>query len=133
MNNSSLLKKFNLKITPQRLAIVEELKTHGHMNIEDLYTSLLMKFPSISLATIYKNVNAMVEKIFLSEVKLSNKKAVYELIKEEHSHVVCSKCNSIMDITLKTKEIIHQAMKLSGYELNSSSLLFSGTCPKCTK
>ena len=56
------------------------------MNIDDLYKKLLSKFPSVSLATIYKNINAMVEKVFLSEVKIPNTKSVYELVKTEHAH-----------------------------------------------
>jgi hypothetical protein len=59
-----LLKDCNLKLTPQRLAIIEVLNTNGHMSVDDLYTILLEKFPSISLATIYKNVNAMRENSF---------------------------------------------------------------------
>ena len=52
MNYTKLLKDYNLKVTPQRIAIVDELHKHGHMNIDSLYQVLLVKFPSISLATI---------------------------------------------------------------------------------
>ena len=69
MNNyTNLLKEYDLKVTPQRVAIVEELFKNGHMNIDDLYKKLLSKFPSVSLATIYKNINAMVEKVFLDVI-----------------------------------------------------------------
>jgi Fur family peroxide stress response transcriptional regulator len=133
MEYGNLLKEYNLKVTPQRLAIVEELYTHGHMNIDELYSSLLKKFPSISLATIYKNVNAMIEKIFLNEVKIPHEKAVYELVKEDHSHVVCSSCHAIMDVTLDTSALLAQAQELSGYEVDVTSVVFSGTCPNCKK
>lgn len=63
-NYTNLLKEYDLKVTPQRVAIVEELYKNGHMNIDDLYKKLLSKFPSVSLATIYKNINAMIEKFF---------------------------------------------------------------------
>ena len=56
MNYIALLKDNNLKVTPQRLTIVEELYVNGHMNIDQVYKSLQEKFPSISLATIYKNI-----------------------------------------------------------------------------
>ena len=97
-NYTNLLKEYDLKVTPQRVAIVEELYNNGHMNIDDLYKKLLSKFPSVSLATIYKNINAMVEKVFLSEVKIPNSKSVYELVKTEHAHLVCSCCGYIEDI-----------------------------------
>jgi len=131
MNYVTLLKDNNLKATPQRLSIVEELYNHGHMNIDQLYKSLLKQFPSISLATIYKNINAMMEICFLSEVKLPNKKSVYELTKEEHSHVVCSECNEVMDITLDKTTLCSQAKEASDYTLKSSSIVFNGICPAC--
>jgi len=133
MNYADLLKDYSLKVTPQRLAIVEELNHKGHMNIDDLYTSLLKKFPSISLATIYKNVNAMLEKIFLNEVKIPNQKSVYELTKEEHSHVVCKSCNAIMDIKLDTTKLLAEATQLTQFNLDEGSVVFTGTCPKCSK
>jgi len=131
MNYITLLKDNKLKATPQRLSIVEELYTHGHMNIDQLYNSLLQKFPSISLATIYKNINAMMEICFLAEVKLPNKKSVYELTKEEHSHIVCSECAEVMDIILDKTTLCTQAKQKSEYTLKSSSIVFDGICPNC--
>lgn len=64
MNYIATLQKHNLKVTPQRLEIVDILYKNGHMSIDDLYTSLRGKFPSLSLATIYKNINTMCEKFF---------------------------------------------------------------------
>lgn len=133
MNYTTLLKEYDLKVTPQRVAIVEELYMNGHMNIDDLYKKLLSKFPSISLATIYKNVNAMIEKVFLNEVKIPNAKSVYELVKEEHSHLVCSSCGKIEDIELDTSSLLKEAISSKNYTIKETSVVFTGTCPDCSK
>ena len=130
-NHGSLLKEYGLKVTPQRVAIVEELYLNGHINIDDLYKKLLAKFPSISLATIYKNINAMVEKVFLSEVKIPNNKSVFELVKTEHAHLVCSTCGSIEDITLNVKDVLEEASSQSKFKIDSTNLVLSGLCPTC--
>jgi len=132
-NYTSLLKDYDLKVTPQRVAIVEELYVNGHMNIDDLYKKLLEKFPSISLATIYKNINAMIEKVFLSEVKIPNTKSVYELVKSEHAHMVCSSCGHIEDIVLNTADLVNEVSSLSQFKIDSTNIVLSGTCPKCSK
>lgn len=132
-NYANLLKEYDLKVTPQRVAIVEELYNNGHMNIDDLYKKLLSKFPSISLATIYKNINAMVEKVFLSEVKLPNSKSVYELVKVEHAHLVCSSCGHIEDIMLDASSILEEASKITSFKIDSTNIVLSGICPKCSK
>ena len=134
MNNyTNLLKEYDLKVTPQRVAIVEELFKNGHMNIDDLYKKLLSKFPSVSLATIYKNINAMVEKVFLSEVKIPNSKSVYELVKTEHAHLVCSCCGNIEDIMLDPSSIINEVSTLSSFKIDSTNIVLSGICPNCSK
>lgn len=131
MNYIETLQTYKLKVTPQRLEIVDILYKNGHLNIDDLYKNLKIKFPSLSLATIYKNINTMCEKLFLSEVKIPNSKSVYELSKSEHSHVICSNCNNIMDIQLDTSSIYTQAQTLSNFKLKHSSIILNGLCPNC--
>ena len=132
-NYTILLKQYDLKVTPQRIAIVEELYKNGHMNIDELYRNLLSKFPSISLATIYKNINSMVEKLFLSEVKIPETKSVYEPTKTEHAHMVCSSCGSICDIMLDVSSIVKEASTLTDFRINSTSVVLNGICGKCSK
>ncbi|MAD41464.1 MAG: transcriptional repressor [Arcobacter sp.] len=132
-NYTVLLKNYDLKVTPQRVAIVEELYLNGHMNIDDLYQKLLAKFPSISLATIYKNINAMVEKVFLSEVKIPNAKSVFELVKEEHAHLVCSNCGNIEDMMLDISSVLKEVTSKSQFKIESTNLVLSGLCSNCNK
>lgn len=132
INTTALLKNYDLKVTPQRIAIIEELYKNGHMNIDDLYKKLLDKFPSVSLATIYKNINSMVEKLFLSEVKIPNAKTVYELSKNEHAHLVCSNCKAVMDIELDSSDISKQISNLDNFKVNQTDIILSGICQKCS-
>ncbi|MFV7790494.1 Fur family transcriptional regulator [Aliarcobacter lanthieri] len=132
-NFANLLKEYDLKVTPQRVAIVEELYKNGHMNIDDLYKKLLERFPSVSLATIYKNINSMVEKVFLSEVKIPNARTVYELVKAEHAHLVCSQCGFIEDIMLDTSDVIEQVSKISSFKVDYTNIVLNGICSNCSK
>ncbi|MDQ7045526.1 MAG: transcriptional repressor [Sulfurimonas sp.] len=126
-----LLREKKLTVTPQRLEIVNILSLHGHLNIDELYKLLSVSFPSLSLATVYKNIHTMLEKLFLSEVQIPHKKNVYELIKDEHAHVVCSKCNTILDIYLDTSSLIQEAQSKSNFTLESNNLVFNGICSSC--
>ncbi|MBL3519283.1 MULTISPECIES: Fur family transcriptional regulator [Arcobacteraceae] len=132
-NFANLLKEYDLKVTPQRVAIVEELYKNGHMNIDDLYKKLLERFPSVSLATIYKNINSMVEKVFLSEVKIPNARTVYELVKAEHAHLVCSQCGFIEDIMLDTSDVVEQVSKISSFKVDNTNIVLNGICSNCSK
>ncbi|MEN4052907.1 MULTISPECIES: Fur family transcriptional regulator [Sulfurimonas] len=132
MNNfTDSLRAHHLKATPQRLEIANTLYKYGHVNIEDLYEIMLKKFNSISLATIYKNINIMIENAFIQEVKIPNQKSVYELTKEAHSHLVCDKCGMVEDITLDLSSISELAAHSTNFQIKKADLVFSGLCKNC--
>ncbi|MBN2781670.1 MAG: transcriptional repressor, partial [Campylobacterales bacterium] len=131
MNYIELLKTHNLKVTPQRVCIVENLYEYGHLNIDELYKILKSNFASISLATVYKNMHAMSEKELVEEIKIPNAKSVYELKKGEHSHLVCSKCNDIVDIKLDASSLFNEAQSQTDFILDKTSIVLSGICLDC--
>ena len=127
----SLLKEKKLTVTPQRVEIINLLGSNRHSNVDELYSLLHSSFPSISLATVYKNINIMLEKSLLSEVQIPTKKNVYEIDKGEHCHVACLECNEILDLELDTKNVLKDAESQTGYTLKSSKIVFTGICSSC--
>jgi len=132
MNNfTEVLKKHNLKATPQRISILETIYKYGHINIDTLYIEIKNIFSSVSQATIYKNINIMINSMLLLEVKLPNEKSVYEITKENHSHLLCSKCKNTIDIAVSTENIIGKISQEHNFQIQRSDLVFSGICNKC--
>ncbi len=126
-----LLKSNQIKVTPQRLAMVELMDVHGHISVRDIFSNIQANFPSLSLATVYKNINAMVENSFIKELKIVGQDAKYELIKEEHSHMICKNCGKVEDINLETDALVSSAAKISHYSIEESSVQLFGLCPDC--
>jgi len=128
---TNILREHHLKATPQRLAILESICIHRHINIDKLYDEVKQKFNSVSLATIYKNINAMTKNLLLQEIKIANKKSVYEMIKEEHSHFVCNSCGDVIDIQVETKNITKDMEEKYDFTISQSDVVLSGTCKNC--
>jgi len=126
-----LLKGSQIKVTPQRLAIVKLMDINGHISVRDIFEKIKTNFPSLSLATVYKNINAMVESSFIKELKIVGQDAKYELSKEAHSHMICKSCGKVDDIVLKTDLLISTAKEMSDYDIQESSIQFFGLCPNC--
>ena len=131
MNYTEPLKAHNLKITPQRVAILEEIEVAGHIDVDHLYEILCISFPSISLATVYKNVNQMYELKILEVIKVPNHKLQYEIAKEPHIHLACDSCGSVIDMEQCIDELMYSAESESGYQLNHSTVVLNGLCPEC--
>ena len=91
-----LLKKKNLKATPQRLAILNILNSHTHPTIEDIYEEIKRVFPSISLATIYKNINTLKDAGMVTELNPGGK-LKYDINIVPHFHGICKSCGKIVD------------------------------------
>ena len=130
-NYTNQLREHHLKATPQRLEIANTLEKYGHINIDNLYAIMLQKFSSISLATIYKNINLMIENAFIQEVKIPHEKSVYEISKTTHSHLVCNKCGEIEDIHLDLSPLSNAAEQTSHFHIDKADLVLSGICQKC--
>ena len=128
---SNTLRKHNLKATPQRLAIIKTIDHYGHINIDRLYEEVKNEFNSISLATIYKNINSMIDQLLLLEVKLPNNKSVYEIVKEKHSHLLCNNCNEVVDICLDINSLEKEIINSYKFEISQTDLVISGICKNC--
>lgn len=129
---TEILRSYNLKATPQRLVIIESIDRYGHINVDSLYEEVKSKFSSISLATIYKNINSMINNMLLLEVKIPNQKSVYEIIKEQHSHLVCKDCGEVIDIKIDTTRIVDCISQDYKFSIDKSDLVFSGSCESCS-
>ncbi len=97
----NLLKQHDLKATPQRLCVLKILKKHEHPTIDELYAQVKSEYPSISLATVYKNLNTLQEQGLVVEVNVPNQKAYYDIYEEPHMHMICSNCGKISDLKFK--------------------------------
>ena len=128
-----LLKKSGLKATFQRINILERIEVHGHMSIDAIYEEVVKTHPSLSLATVYKNIILMVEKGVLVEVPITGKKPKYELSKEDHIHLVCTECGEVED---KSKDTMTDDMFTSmtdkeNFIVNKQQINLYGVCAHC--
>ncbi len=128
-----ILRQYDLKATPQRLAILNIVSTSGHINIDELYEEIKKQFHSISLATIYKNINTMTENKLLLEVKLPNSKSVYEVVKSRHAHLSCEICGDIQDMSIDAEKIFKEISNEYSFKINNTDVIISGICKSCSK
>jgi Fe2+ or Zn2+ uptake regulation protein len=133
MKHEHLLKHHQLKATPQRLAIIQLMHSAGHISIEELYQAIREKFTSISLATLYKNVNTMLDVSLIREVKIAGQKTKYEIEKESHAHIMCKSCGELKDIPFDPTLLFQKSVDMGDYITEDVSIIISGICPECQK
>jgi len=130
---AKLLKEYDLKATFQRTTILAAIKHKGHMNIDEIYTKVCESHPTLSLATVYKNIVTMVERGVLVEVPISGRKSKYEIRKHEHLHLICRMCGSVIDQDIDdvlTKTTQNVAVE-STFSLENLQVSLYGVCIDC--
>ena len=71
----TLLKENDLKATIQRTSILQSIDSAGHINIDDIYEDVKKQYPTLSLATIYKNIIMMQDSNVIIEVPMNGEKS----------------------------------------------------------
>ncbi len=132
-NFKQMLKERGLKSTSQRMSILKSIEEAGHIDIESLYKNMLIANPSISLNTIYLNIEQLSKEGLISKVALNSQKNVYEITKQEHIHLVCRVCGDICDeeFTDKAMTAIVEGLKGTNFEAAFFAVNVYGVCKKC--
>ncbi len=125
-------KSLGLKLTPQRLAILEYLENaKNHPSAEDIYIFLKEKYPSISYATVYNTLEVLATKGLIKELNLDSSKKRFEPFLHQHHHFVCKNCKEIVDVEGKIDIFIPEELKK--FEVLDYQVVFTGLCENCRK
>lgn len=87
-----------LKITPQRIAILEAIiKLNNHPTAELIIDYIRKNHPNIATATVYKVLDALVNKGLIKKVKTDLDIMRYDAFLEKHHHLYSSDTDRIED------------------------------------
>jgi Fur family peroxide stress response transcriptional regulator len=121
-----------MNVTPQRMAIYRSLlEAEDHPSPESLYRRVLPAMPSMSLATIYKALEALVDLGLVQEVSATGDTKRYDANMEKHHHLVCTGCGSIRDFHDEGLDDLGPPRRLGGFVARSISVQVSGLCADC--
>ena len=104
------LSRAGLKATQQRLVIYQCLMaSENHPTAEEIFEQVRPANPSISLGTVYKTLETLVESQLAQKVPVSENKMRYDARMESHHHIYCTNTGEIIDFQDKELEAIIQA------------------------
>ncbi len=93
-----ILSDYNLKVTPQRVAVLEViLGLENHPSAETIVDYIRLNFPHVPFGTVYKILDTFVEKGIIKRVKTDGDTMRYDAVKEKHHHLYCADSERIED------------------------------------
>ena len=122
------------KITPQRLAIIKIIaKSTGHPSVEDIYDQIKKDFPTMSLATVYRNIVLIKSLGEVLELGFPDGSNRYDGNKPyPHPHAICIKCKKIVDPDLDSLDDMKKEVAAeTHFKILNHRLDFFGICSNC--
>ncbi len=128
------LKESNHRITPQRFGILKVLaNSTRHPSAETIHSAMIVHYPTMSLATVYKTLALLKQVGEVLELQFSELGNRYDgNHPQPHPHVICTDCGEILDPSLlDLKKITEKMMRETGFKIVGHRLDFYGLCPNC--
>lgn len=105
------------------------IRSKEHPTAETIYQTLKNDHPSLSLGTVYRNLNLLAEEGKI--VRMPFQVDRYDGNAVEHPHFLCNRCGKLYDIEIPHMWELDQAVTALGYEVERHELIFKGTCLEC--
>lgn len=124
-----------LKYSRQRESIKTSLMNrHDHPTADTLYMSMREEFPNISLGTVYRNLNLLVELGEIRKLSCTEGADRFDADTNPHYHFVCRQCGEVLDLSMDTLEAMNRAAQehCPGV-IDSHITYFYGSCENCFK
>lgn len=133
INIRQILKDSDLKITKNRLAVLELLISDSKpLSVEDIFK----KIKKIDQVTIYRILNQFVLKDIVYQTDFRSGKAYFEFQDHHHHHIVCKGCGDLEEVEICLPESFIKKIQKNSVKFKKVSdhaLEFFGTCGKCSK
>jgi Fur family peroxide stress response transcriptional regulator len=130
------LSEKGLKITPQRMSILEAIYSlNNHPTADNIIEYIRESHPNIATGTVYKVLETFVDNKLITKVKTDRDIMRYDGVIENHHHLYCSECDLIEDyMDEELDELLKEYFekkKFKGFKMEDIVLQIRGTFDKC--
>lgn len=122
-----------LKYSRQRESIKSCLMNRtDHPTADALYLSIREEFPNISLGTVYRNLNLLVELGEIIRFTCGDGSEHFDFTTDQHYHFVCKTCGKIHDLPVSmVRETGDFFTEPVPGRIDTHALFFYGECTDC--
>lgn len=122
-----------MNYSKQREIIHEALKQNVvHPTAEYLYDILKNTEPSLSLATLYRNLNQLADNKIIKKIDGLEASAHFDHNTHEHYHFICDKCKRVFDVPAEVApDLVRMCKDKTGFLVTGHDITFHGLCKDC--
>lgn len=125
----------NKRNTTQRALVLEAVKElRCHVTADEVYDTIVKKYPNISRGTVYRNLNLLSDIGEIRKVEMPSGADRFDHLCYEHYHARCIKCGRVFDVEMDFIADLGKNIKDTyGFEITGHDVIFKGVCLECNK
>ncbi len=131
----AFLRQRGMRVTSERLALLEEIYNHhDHIDAEALLAAMQSKGLKISRATVYRNLDLLVECGLVRKQRLGRNRFLYEHVHpgQRHDHLVCRECGRVVEfVSPGIAAMQAEICRAHGFVPGEFALQIQGLCNAC--
>ena len=129
------LRAASLRVTRPRLAVLEALREHPHVDTDAVISLVRTELPAVSHQAVYDVLKALTEAGLVRRIQPAGATARYESrVGDNHHHVVCRSCGAIADVECAVGHTpCLTASDDHGFVIDEAEIVYWGTCPDCSE
>jgi Fur family ferric uptake transcriptional regulator len=130
---AGLLRAQGLRMTPQRLAIVQEIMTtQGYVVPVEVVNRVQAKVPGVSAATIYRTLERLERLGVLTHVHLESGTGYHRVDDAQHAHLTCAGCGAELELSGSSLRSLERLVERDhGFRPDFTHHAISGLCAGC--
>lgn len=131
---STRLRERGLRVTRQRLAILDAVAARPHQPAETIHSAVTARLPKITVQSVYTVLHDLTAHQLLRRFDPPGSPACYETRAEDnHHHAICTRCGRIDDV-----ECVHGSAPCLepppdlAMSVEVADVVFRGVCADCS-
>lgn len=119
--------------TVQKQLVMNAVLSLGcHATADEVYNFIKAEHPSVSKATVYRNLNLLAEDGSIRKLQIPGEAERFDHNVREHYHVRCLKCGRVFDVDMAViPELESRINDRHGFVFLGCDIVFKGICPDC--
>ncbi|GAA3224809.1 Fur family transcriptional regulator [Actinocorallia longicatena] len=128
------LRGAGLRVTAARVALLEIVRSGGHLGAEAIASGVRDRVGHISVQAVYEALHALTAAGLVRRIEPAGSPALYEgRIGDNHHHLVCRSCGIVVDVDCAVGEVpCLTASEAHGFAIDEAEVIYWGLCPGCS-
>ena len=133
-NSEELIRAAGLRVTRQRVAVLDVVKAKAHTNAATVLAIVSAGLPGVSHQAVYDCLAHLTEAGLLRRLTMDGGPAIYEAqTRDNHHHCVCRTCGLIVDVDCAVGAApCFDPADAAGFVIDETEVIYRGLCRACS-